>query len=95
MKVRITGKGIYGADGMVPVGTEVEVQAVPAAWAGRCEVVGGKGKTMVVNPATEDDEEVELSKAELIERAEELGIEVKNSWTKVRLLEEIEAAEAE
>lgn len=94
MKVRVTGRGIYGADGMVPIGTEVEVPSIPKGWASRCEVVGGsKGKTMIVNPEGEqEEEEIEPSKADLIAQAEELGIEVKKSWTKEKLQEEIDAA---
>ena len=56
MKIEITGKGIYGADGEVPIGTTLEVKEEPKGWAGRYRVVsGGKsdGKTPVVNPKNE------------------------------------------
>lgn len=40
MKIRIIAGGIYGADSEIPIGTVIEVKAVPAGWAGRYEVVG-------------------------------------------------------
>ena len=55
MKIEITGKGIYGADGEVPIGTILTVEAEPTGWAGRYRVVSGgakEGKTPVINPAT-------------------------------------------
>lgn len=35
MRIRITGKGIFGAKGEIPVGAEFEVEKEPTAWAGR------------------------------------------------------------
>lgn len=55
MKIEITGKGIYGADGEVPVGTTLEVKEEPKGWEGRYRVVSGgskEGKTPVTNPAS-------------------------------------------
>ena len=34
MKIRVTGKGIYGADGEIAVGTELEVAEEPRGWRG-------------------------------------------------------------
>lgn len=49
MKVRITKPGIYGADGMYPVGTEMDVENEPKAWLDRYEVVGKAKKSAVIN----------------------------------------------
>lgn len=87
MKVRITGRGIYGAEGETPIGTEVVVPFVPLSWARRCTVIeedGDEEKTLVVNPAEE------ATKADLIAQAEELGLEVKKNWTKERIQQAID-----
>ncbi len=39
MRIRITARGIYGIDGELPIGTELDVSAEPVGWAGRYEVV--------------------------------------------------------
>ena len=57
-RIKITARGIYGADGKeIPVGTELTVKAEPTAWAGRYETISGgdaKGKKTVTNPAGGD-----------------------------------------
>jgi hypothetical protein len=55
MRIRITKPGIFGAQGEIPVGTEIEVKSEPTGWAGRYDVISGgeEGKTPVVNPAGE------------------------------------------
>jgi len=61
MKIRITASGIYGANGEIPIGTELEVQAAPKGWAGRYEVVGkapAKDAEPVTNPKADDDKPV-------------------------------------
>ncbi|MGR3574022.1 MAG: hypothetical protein ACU0CF_04705 [Sagittula sp.] len=51
MKIKITKRGVYGAAGEIPVGTEVDVKEEPKAWAGRYEVISGaKTKAAVTNP---------------------------------------------
>lgn len=55
MKIEITGKGIYGAKGEVPVGTILSVEEEPKGWEGRYRVVSGgskEGKTPVTNTAS-------------------------------------------
>lgn len=50
MKIEITAGGIYGANGEIPVGTELTVKEAPLGWAGRYRVVGKtEGKTPVTN----------------------------------------------
>lgn len=40
MRIRITAGGIYGADGELLVGTELDISGpIPEGWAARCEVV--------------------------------------------------------
>lgn len=57
MRIRITEKGIYGAGGEIPVGTEIEVKEAPKGWDGRFAVISDKaeGETPVVNPAPVPD----------------------------------------
>lgn len=53
MKIRITKGGIFGKDGEIAVGTEIDVKEEPKGWVGRYDVIskGDKeGKTAVVNP---------------------------------------------
>ncbi|MCZ0964309.1 hypothetical protein [Paracoccus benzoatiresistens] len=56
MKIRITAGGIYGADGEIPVGTELTVKEEPKAWAGRYEVLveDTKGKEPVTGQKPSD-----------------------------------------
>ena len=57
MRIKITGRGIYGNDSELPVGTELEVSEEPTAWAGRYEVISGAPKAEAVaitNPASDD-----------------------------------------
>lgn len=54
MKIKITKPGIFGANGEVPVGTELTVKQAPAGWEGRYEEIGKKAEAdaePVVNPA--------------------------------------------
>lgn len=55
MRIKITKAGIYGADGPIPVGTELTLKDAPKGWAGRYEEIAGtsEGKTPVTNPATD------------------------------------------
>lgn len=39
MRIRIIATGIYGADGELPIGTELDVSEEPTGWAGRYEIV--------------------------------------------------------
>jgi hypothetical protein len=41
MKIEITGRGIYGAKGEVPVGTQLTVENEPKGWEGRYRVLSG------------------------------------------------------
>lgn len=68
MKIEITGTGIFGADGEIPVGTTMDVKDEPKGWDGRYRVISGgekatdadtgvTEKTAVTNPKKpkEDD----------------------------------------
>ncbi len=44
MKIRITRGGIFGKDGEIAVGTELDVKEEPKGWVGRYEVISGGGK---------------------------------------------------
>lgn len=53
MKIEITERGIFGADGEIKVGTVFDVKDEPKGWAGRYRIVSGgdaKGKEAVTNP---------------------------------------------
>ncbi len=65
MKIRITGAGIFGIDGEIKPGTELEVKDAPAGWVGRYEVVTNnapKEAKMVANPARDDDKPARRSR---------------------------------
>ncbi len=50
MKIEVTSKGIFGANGELPVGTVIDVKEEPKGWDGRYRVVSGggsEGKTPV------------------------------------------------
>lgn len=59
MRIRITGRGIYGGDGEVAVGTELTVNGkIPDGWKGRYEIIKGEPNpetTPITNPAEDDD----------------------------------------
>lgn len=59
MKIEITGKGIYGIDGEIEVGTEIALSdEPPAGWAGKYQVIEDKPKAdakAVTNPKTKAD----------------------------------------
>ena len=62
MKIRVTGKGIYGADGEIAVGTELEVAEEPRGWRGRYVVITpnpSEDATPITNPAQEDDSDLD------------------------------------
>ena len=53
MRVKITSRGLYGRNGEVPVGTEIDVADEPKALAGRYEVLATEqAKVAVTNPAS-------------------------------------------
>lgn len=75
MKIEITGRGVYGGNGEIEIGTVLDVKEEPTAWAGRYRVVsGGKGKADKVAttgqaPAFDADKaSVEELRAFLIEK---------------------------
>lgn len=52
MRIEITGRGIYGADGKeIPVGTELTVKNEPKGWRGRYRTISGSSanKTAITN----------------------------------------------
>ena len=52
MRIKITKGGIFGAQGEIEIGTEIDLDQEPTGWVGRYEVIssGGQGKTLVANP---------------------------------------------
>lgn len=91
MKIKITKGGLYGAEGEIPVGTELTVKEEPKAWAGRYEVVSG-GKTAVTNPANGAQPSPERLALEA--RCKELGITVHPQAKDETLAGKIAEAEA-
>lgn len=87
VKIRITKRGIFGADGPIPVGFEMTCLREPKCWAGKYEVISEtEGKDAVTN----DDD-----LAELKARAKELGIEFGPRIGAETLAARIAEAEAE
>lgn len=67
MRIEITSKGIYGANGEIPVGTEMTVKDEPTGWVGRYRVIAGgdaKGKEAITNPKAKGKEADTGMKAE-------------------------------
>lgn len=56
--IKITAGGIFGAEGEVPVGTEITLSEEPKGWDGRYVVISGAKadqKVAVTNPAKSED----------------------------------------
>lgn len=52
VRIQITKRGVYGAQGPIPIGTEIDLNEEPKGWAGRYIVLSNsKGKKGVTNPA--------------------------------------------
>ena len=84
VKIRITKRGIFGANGPIPVGFEMTCQREPKCWAGKYEVISETdGKETTTNDI-----------AELKARAKELGIEFGPRIGAGTLAERIAEAEA-
>lgn len=89
MQIKITKPGLFGRDGEIPVGTTIKVKGEPKGWAGRYEIVGGSGKTPVMN--VDDDAE---EKTRLAADLEAAGVKVDGRWSLDRLKEEYAKATA-
>ena len=85
VKIRITKRGIFGANGPIPVGFEMTCQREPKCWAGKYEVIS----------ETEGKEAVTNDIAKLKARAKELGIEFGPRIGAETLAQRIAEAEAE
>jgi|TARA_R100000093_G_scaffold64878_1_gene35837 hypothetical protein len=60
MRIEITGRGIYGRDGEIPIGTQVDLKSEPLGWRGRYKIVTDDPKSdaqPITNPARETDED--------------------------------------
>ena len=59
IKIRITGAGIFGADGEIKVGKVMTLKSEPKGWAGRYVVIDdSEGKEVVTNVKPEEGKEV-------------------------------------
>lgn len=85
MKIRITAGGIYGANGEVAIGTELELKEAPKGWAGRYVVIGEGPKDGAVALTGKN-------KAELLEIAAAEGVEVEADATNADIKAAIELA---
>ena len=86
VKIRITKRGIFGADGPIPIGFEMTCQREPKCWAGKYEIIS----------ETEDREAVTNEELDdLKARAKELGIEFGPRIGAETLAARIAEAEAE
>lgn len=84
MRIRITVENsIFGIAGAIPVGTEITVDAVPASWAGRCEIVSEMAQDAVLVVGNDRDA--------LKAKADELGIEYAKNIPTEKLKELIDA----
>jgi hypothetical protein len=65
MKIKITKPGIFGKDGELAIGSEIEVSKEPIAWAGRYEVISGDpvaGAELVTGAEPENGDTAEPEK---------------------------------
>ena len=97
MKIRITGGGIYGTRGEIPVGTELEVSDLPAGWKGRAVVVGedpGDDATVIAN---DEDERIDAARREVAEAAQKHidGLNAEHATALQAATERADAAEAQ
>lgn len=92
IKIRVTGRGIYGAAGKeIPVGREFSVTEIPAAWANRVAVItdaAPEGATAVTNDGDAD-------KQELIDALAPFGIKAMRGWKIETLQAKLETARKE
>jgi hypothetical protein len=101
MRIEITGRGIYGPAGEVPVGTIIETSAEPTGLDGRYRVLSDeKGKTPVINPLDHDGDgkdggakpnDPPSERDELKKQAAELGLEFPANIRTDKLRELIDA----
>lgn len=92
MKIRITTGGIFGASGEVPIGTEFDVSAVPAGWAGRYVVISEGPAPGSVPITNELPGLTGKNKAELLEIAKAENVEVEEGATNADIVSAIELA---
>lgn len=97
MRVKITAGGIYGADGEIPIGTEITVENEPLGWAGRYEVISGDedGKTAVINPEGGGLDLESMTVAELKALAAEHTVELGDATKKADIIAAIQLAAEE
>lgn len=79
IRIKISGRGIYGATEELEIGTELEVSHIPPGWRGRVTVLDGKapeGAVAVTNPAETEEQKRER----LIAALSELGIAANANW---------------
>lgn len=92
MRIEITKGGIYGAQGEIPVGTELTVKEEPKAWAGRYRVIGKTdGKTAVTNDGPKPYDE--MTRAELDKLAEDRKVDVKDAKNKGDVIAALQLAD--
>lgn len=85
-RIRITGPGIFGAEGEIAVGSEFDINGdLPAGWKGRAEVVGEAPKEGAVALTNKN-------KAELLEIAAAEGVTVEDGATNDDIKAAIELA---
>lgn len=93
MKIRIAAKGIFGAKGEIPVGTEFSIKGdVPKGWKGRVEIVNedpAAKAQAVTNPAKSN------KRKGLEKQAAAAGVAFNDETTDETLLAEIKAAKAQ
>jgi hypothetical protein len=92
MRIEITGRGIYGANGEVAVGTVLTLKNEPKGWAGRYRVIGTtEGKEPVNGQDNASSEDKPSERDELKKQAAELGIEYPKNISTEKLRELIDA----
>jgi hypothetical protein len=89
MRIKITKPGIYGADGEIPVGTELDVKSEPKGWDGRYEVIGKTEGKAEVNNGKYDD----MKRDELDALAKERGVDISEAKNKGDVIAALQLAD--
>lgn len=96
MKIKVTERGLFGADGEIAVGTEFTVKEMPKTWAAKAIQIGAsapEGAELIVNPAADTDTTGKTKKRQGLEQqATELGLGFAPEATDLELAEAIKAA---
>lgn len=96
MKIKVTERGLFGANGEIAVGTEFTVKEMPKTWAAKAIQIGAgvpEGAELTVNPAADTGATGKTKKRQALEQqAADLGLGFAPEATDLELAEAIKSA---